>query len=358
MENVLDVKFEKGHETLPVEINFDFSLKTLFAPEFGIKDLDLLETIGTGVFGRTRIVRSLKDRNFYALKIMKKVRIVKQGQLHHVQNEIKILSRLRCPFVQELRGVFQDENSLYLVLEFIPGGELFSHLRRSRVFDLPVYQFVAVEIACALYHMHKMTIIYRDLKPENILINRLGHIRLTEFSLAKLIKNRTYTLCGTPEYVSPEIINGEGYGYSADWWAFGILLHEMCVGFPPFYGRNPFTVYRKILEGNFPTDGPSIPATTWQAVKGFLTVDRSLRLGCQSFEQVKSHPFFDGVDWNSAFRQLIVPPMVPTVISDGDTSNFDFYPAETIEEPANLSQQDRMLFESIDEILDRSKQVI
>lgn len=316
------------------------------------------ETVSTGVFGRTRLVRSLKDRNFYALKIMKKARIVKQGQLTHVQNEIKIMSRLRCPFVQELKGVFQDENSLYLVLEFIPGGELFSYLRRSRVLDLPVYQFVAVEVACALHHMHKMTIVYRDIKPENILFNKFGHIRLTEFSLAKTIKNRTYTLCGTPEYVSPEIINGQGYGYSADWWALGILLHEMSVGFPPFYGRNPFTVYRKILEGSFPLEGPSIPSNTKAAIKGFLTADRLNRLGCQSFDQVKNHSFFEGVDWNSAFRQLIVPPMIPTVVSDGDTSNYDFYPEEAIEEAANLSQEDRILFESIDEILDRPKQVV
>eukprot|EP01039_Chlorochromonas_danica_P017657 gene17657-21092_t len=137
MESVAHVNFEKGNETLPVELNLDFSLKTLFAADFGIKDLDLLQTVSTGVFGRTRLVRSLKDRNFYALKIMKKARIVKQGQLTHVQNEIKVMSRLRCQFIQELKGVFQDENSLYLVLEFIPGGELFSYLRRSRVLDLP-----------------------------------------------------------------------------------------------------------------------------------------------------------------------------------------------------------------------------
>lgn len=327
------------------------------ASEFGVKDLDLLETISTGIFGRTRLVRSLKDHKYYALKILKKARIVKQGQLLHVQNEIKILSRLRCVFIIELRAVFQDENSLFVMLEYIPGGELFSHLRRARQFELPVYQFVSVEIACALYHMHHLNIIYRDLKPENIAFNKLGHIRLVDLSLAKIIQNRTFTLCGTPEYVSPEIINGRGYGASVDWWALGILLHEMVVGYPPFYGKNPFVVYRKILNGAFDLD-ENILKPTKQVIRSFLNIDREQRLGCGSFDQVRSHPFFKGVDWHSAFRELIVPPLVPTVLSEGDSANYDFYPEETLEEPANLSQEERQLFQSIDEILDRPKQTL
>eukprot|EP01031_Cornospumella_fuschlensis_P038628 gene38628-46959_t len=146
-----------------MEVNLDFSLKILFEPEFGIKDVDLLETISTGVFGRTRLVRSLKDKRYYALKIMKKVRIVNQNQMTHVQNEIKILARLRCPFVVDLHAVFQDENSVYLLLQYVPGGELFSYLRRDKRFDVPLVQFYAVEVACALFQLHKMSIIYRDL---------------------------------------------------------------------------------------------------------------------------------------------------------------------------------------------------
>lgn len=280
---------------------------------------------------------------------------MKQGQLPHVQSEIKILSRLRCPFIVELKAVFQDENSLYLMFDYIQGGELFSYLRRERVLPLPIYQFVTVEVCCAFFQLHKMNIIYRDLKPENILFNKIGHIRLNEFSLAKIIRNRTFTLCGTPEYVSPEIINGQGYGNSIDWWSLGILLHEMAVGYPPFYGRNPFTVYKKILSGSFSIDD-TISGPTKSAIRAFLLPDRVHRLGCHSFDQVRNHAFFKGVDWQSAFRELIVPPMIPTVISDGDSANYDFYPEETIEEPANLSQNERLLFQSIDEILDRPKQ--
>lgn len=315
----------------------------------------LQETLSTGVFGRTRLVRSLKDKQYYMLKIMKKVRIVGQNQLSHVQNEVKILSRLRCPFIVELRAVFQDENSLYLLFNYVPGGELFSYLRRERKLDNALCQFYTVEVACALFHMHKMSIIYRDLKPENILIDKIGHIRLAEFSLAKIIRSRTFTLCGTPEYISPEIINGEGYGVSVDWWALGILLHEMAVGYPPFYGRNPFTVYRKILNGVDAMD-ESLPKPLRSLLRGLLHPTLTKRLGGEGFEQIKSSAFFKGVDWNSAFQKLIVPLLLPTVVSDGDTSNYDYYPEEALEQPANLTQDERRMFQSIDELLDRPAQ--
>lgn len=287
------------------------------------------------------------------LKVMKKVRIVSQNQLQHVQNEVKILSRLRCPFVIELRAVFQDENSLYLLLDYLPGGELFSYLRRERKFDHALCQFYTVEIACALYHLHKMNILYRDLKPENILLDKMGHIRLTELSLAKIVHDRTFTLCGSPEYISPEIVKGQGYGASVDWWALGILLHEMAVGYPPFIGRNPFIIYNKILNGLEVMD-ESLPKPLRQLVRGLLHPELSQRLGGQGFQQIRYHSFFRGVDWNSAFQKLIVPLLVPTVLSQGDSSNYDYYPEEAMEQPANLSQEERVLFDSIDALLDRS----
>jgi protein kinase X len=285
---------------------------------------------------------------------LKKVRIVANHQLPHVQNEIQILSRLRCDFVIELRAVFQDENSLYLLLDYVPGGELFSYLRRDKKFDTALSQFYAVEVACAFFHLHKMNIIYRDLKPENILIDKIGHIRLTEFSLSKIINNRTYTMCGTPEYISPEIINGQGYGISSDWWALGILIHEMAVGYPPFFGRNPFTVYRKILNG-FEVMDETLPQNLRNLLRGMLHPTLAKRL-C-SYEQVKSHAFFKGVDWNSAFQKLIVPLLVPTVAAEGDSSNYDYYPEEAMEQPANLTLEERKMFQSIDQLLDRASQI-
>jgi serine/threonine protein kinase len=287
---------------------------------------------------------------------MKKARVVKQGQLHHVQNEIKIMSRLRCPFVAELHAVFQDENSVYLLLDYVPGGELFSHLRANKKFDVPVAQFYAMEVACALHHMHQTFVLYRDLKPENILVNRIGHIRLIELTLAKVVIDRTFTLCGTPEYLSPEIIQGTGYSHSSDWWALGILLHELLVGYPPFYGRNPFVVYRKILQNSIPFDDKLIDKHGKAAVLALCHSDRLHRLGSTNFDQIKNHVFFKGIDWNSAFRELVVPPLIPTIVADGDSSNYDFYPEEALEEPANMTTEERNLFSTIDEILDRPKQ--
>lgn len=316
------------------------------------------ETINTGIFGRTRLVKNLRDKTYYTLKIMKKARIVKMQQLAHVQNEVTILSRARCSYMIEMKALFQDENSVYILQEYIPGGELYSHLRRSKAFELSLYQFYSVEVACALHHLHLLKIVYRDLKPENILLTKEGHIRLTEFGLAKRIdiaNGQTFTLCGTPEYLAPEVILGHGYGTSVDWWGLGILMYEMVMGFPPFFGKNPFTVYQKILEGKLQF-AHAVPNNSKSVITAFLHTDRKQRLGCHNFDSVKHHVFFRGIDWNSAALQLIVPPVAPTVTAEADTSNFDFYPEETVEEASNLTQEERIMFQALDEILDRPKQ--
>ena len=266
-----------------IETDLDFSLKTaLFGPEFGIQSVEFLETIALCPVGRIRLVKSLIDKKFYTLKMMKKSLIVNLNQIQHTLNEIYILSRLRCVFVPELHAVFQDENSLYTLSEYVPGGELFSHLRREEIFDHVIYQFYAVEIACALKYLHELNILYRGIKPENISINRSGHIRLTDFSFSKVFdnENRTFTLCGTPEYCSPEILGGSGYGIASDWWAFGILIFEMAYGYPCYFGENPFTIYKNIIDGVllFPPEKP-IPLSAQDIIKKLLMKDRSLRLG-------------------------------------------------------------------------------
>ncbi len=348
-------KTETTNVANEVELNKDFSLKTLFPPSFGVDDIDILETIGTGTFGRIRLVRGIEDKKFYALKTMKKSRITKFKQILHVQNEVKILSRLKCNFMTELYAVFQDDNSISLLLEYCHGGELFSYLRRSRKFDFNLCQFYTAEIACAIHHMHELHIAYRDIKPENILLNRAGHIRLCDFGFSKIVDDRTFTLCGTPEYLAPEVINGDGHGLAVDWWALGVLIFEMSNGYPPFYGDNPFTVYKKILSGSlsFPISANHLP--TRKIISNFLNNDRTKRLGSGSggWSNIQSNLFFMGIDWYSAAKECIVPPVVPTVLGDGDSSNFDFYPDESVEEPSNLSHEERELFHEFDRILDR-----
>lgn len=240
---------------------------------------------------------------------MKKARIVKLQQLIHIQSEVMILSRLRSIFAIQMKALFQDENSIYLLQEYVPGGELFSHLRKAKTFELSLYQFYSLEVACALHYLHQLNIVYRDLKPENILLTKAGHIKLSEFSLAKQItplngnsnnsksvrQQQTFTLCGTPEYLAPELIEGKGYGTSIDWWALGILLFEMVMGYPPFFGKNPFTVYQKILDGKINiADG--VHKHTKSVIKGLLNAERKQRLACSSFDSLKNHAFYKGMD--------------------------------------------------------------
>jgi serine/threonine protein kinase len=287
--------------------------------------------------------------------MLKKSRIVKFNQLEHLKSEVKILSRNRCNFLPELYAVFQDDLTMYILMEYVPGGELFSHIRREVRFEFPQYQFVCVEVACALRHLHMLDIIYRDIKPENIMYTKDGHIRLIDFGFAKICKEKTFTLCGTPEYLAPEVLQGQGYGQAVDWWMLGVLCFEMACGYPPFYGESPFVVYRKILEGSFSYPSGIVPKQAQAFISGCLTTNRASRLGSGSggFNSIKRNVFFLGIEWNSAACQLIMPPTVPTVKSEGDTSNFDFFPEEAVEEPGNLTKSERESFREFDLILER-----
>lgn len=283
--NVLKKNSKKNldyDDSINIETNKDFSLKNIkYGLKFGVNNLEFLETIGLGTVGRTRLVKCHVDNKYYALKMMKKMNIVELDQIKHLLSEINILSRIRNCFVPELYAVFQDENTVYILSEYIPGGELFSHLRRQQVFDRLAYLFYAVEIASCLNYLHELNIVYRGLKPENIGITGSGHIRLNDFSFAKVLSTgRTFTQCGTPEYCSPEILNSRGYGRASDWWAFGVLIFEMAYGFPCFYGENTFTVYQRIIEGVvvFPIEKP-IPLQDQDIIRKLLVNDRSNRLG-------------------------------------------------------------------------------
>ena len=268
------------------ESDVDFTIKNSFQTgKYAVNDLEFLETISLNHIGRVRLVKSKKNEKFYSLKIMKKSMIASSNQFQHVLDEVQILSRLRCIFVPEMHAFFLDENSLYTLSDYVAGGELFSHLRRQEVFEPIIYQFYSTEIVCAIHYLHKRKILYRGLKPESVVISCDGHIRLVDFSFSKIldIQNRTHTLCGTPEYCAPEILEGLGYGFASDWWSLGILIYEMAYGFPCFYGESPFAVYRKILEGSIHfTSKKKVPQSTKNVVKKLLQKDRNKRLGAGS----------------------------------------------------------------------------
>jgi len=208
------------------------------------KDFDLRSTVGTGTFGRARVVKvkGSEDRTPLALKILKKSEVLRLKQVEHVKSETKILAMIEHPFIVNLLTTFQDEKRLFLVLEFVNGGELFSHLRKEGRLPNDDARFYAGEITLAFQYLHDKNIIYRDLKPENLLLDCEGQIKITDFGFAKVVEDRTWTLCGTPEYLAPEIIQSKGHGRAVDWWALGVLIFEMLAGYPPFYDESPFGI--------------------------------------------------------------------------------------------------------------------
>ncbi|KAF2184055.1 Pkinase-domain-containing protein [Zopfia rhizophila CBS 207.26] len=301
------------------------------------EDFELIKTLGTGTFARVWLVRLTNpqdgDRNkVFALKILRKVDVIRLKQVEHVRNERNVLAAVAGhPFITTMVASFQDPDSLYMLLDYCPGGEVFSYLRRARRFNEPTSQFYAAEIVLILEFLHeKEGVAYRDLKPENILIDAEGHLKLVDFGFAKKVENReTYTLCGTPEYLAPEVIRNTGHGTAVDWWAFGILVYEFLVGQPPFWDQNPMKIYEQIVEGRVRFPSAMSPEAR-DLISGLCTVDTSKRLGNikGGAGAVKAHPWFRHIDWEALYNRKIQGPIVPHLRGPADTRNFDEYEPE------------------------------
>ncbi|GAA5988702.1 hypothetical protein JCM10908_003682 [Rhodotorula pacifica] len=303
-------------------------------------DFDMLDTLGTGTFGRVILVRlrmspsrpQQTQPHYFALKVLEKNTVVRLRQIEHVNSERNTLAHVQHPFVVNLFCTFQDEANLYMLLEFVQGGELFSHLRRAGRFSADVARFYVANLVLVLDHLHQQDIIYRDLKPENLLIGADGHIKVTDFGFAKYVQDRTFTLCGTPEYLAPEIITATGHGAAADWWALGVLLFELLAGYPPFFADNPLEIYEKILKGKFAVPAHIDPVAK-DLIRRLLTADLTQRLGNlrNGAQDVKNHPWFEGVDWAAVERKEIRAPIIPLTNTPGDASNFERFPACSLE---------------------------
>lgn len=287
------------------------------------EDFELLSVIGRGSFAKVMQVRHKVTGKIYAMKVMYKSRIIVKNQIQHTLDENSILQRIVHPFIVKLNYAFQTKDKLYLILDFVNGGELFHHLKKSGKFSEERVRFYGAEIASAIIHLHKNGIVYRDLKPENILLNRYGHIVITDFGLSKELdsasNDKLRTIAGTPEYLSPEILLGHGYSYEVDWWSFGTLLYEMLTGMPPFFSKNIRVIYNKILnaEVHFPDYVSSIAR---DLILRLLERDPSMRL---KDEGVKLHPFFNGIDWDDLVNKKIEPPWKPAVVDENDLSQID-----------------------------------
>lgn len=311
-------------------------------------DFDLRATVGTGTFGRVRVVKikGNADRSPMAIKILKKSEVIRLKQVEHVKAEKQILCMIEHPFIVNLLTTFQDEKRLFMLLEYVNGGELFSFLRKEGRLPNDHARFYAGEIILAFAYIHSMHMVYRDLKPENLLIDCEGHIKITDFGFAKIVEDRTWTLCGTPEYLAPEIIQSKGHGKGVDWWALGILMFEMLAGYPPFYDENPFGIYQKVLAGriDFPRH---FDVKAKDLIKRLLTHDRAKRFGClkHGAEDLKKHKWYKGIDWDQMLNRGIAAPFVPNVKAADDTSMFDRYPESTEGSAPTIAAKDQALFE-------------
>ncbi|KAG5667593.1 hypothetical protein PVAND_015569 [Polypedilum vanderplanki] len=288
------------------------------------KSFDVLKIVGTGTFGKVVLCKEINENAFYAIKVLSIHHIVNKKQIEHVKSERNILLEISHPFIVSMRFFARDLKNIYLGFEFIDGGELFSYLRKIKKFDSPTANFYAREILLALEYLHSLSIIYRDLKPENLMLDHEGHLKITDFGFSKKLKDRTWTLCGTMEYLAPEIIQNRGHNKGVDFWAFGILIFEMLVGKPPFRGEDFYAVQDLIL--NRKIEWPkNFDLVAKDLIKKLLTVDRTKRLGCMrnGAKDIKSHRWFSEVNWTDVYNRKYDPPIKPK--TGTLTTNFEDY---------------------------------
>eukprot|EP00767_Chilomastix_cuspidata_P005918 gnl/Chilomastix_cuspidata/619.p1 GENE.gnl/Chilomastix_cuspidata/619~~gnl/Chilomastix_cuspidata/619.p1 ORF type:complete len:496 (-),score=258.08 gnl/Chilomastix_cuspidata/619:1465-2772(-) len=295
------------------------------------EDFELVRTIGRGSFGSVFLVRRRENHREYAMKILKKRRLLDSNQAEHTLTEHRVLQRIRHPFITSLHFSFQTQEKLYFVMDFAGGGELFYHLRSSGRFPEALAVFYTAEIVAAIAHLHEHDIIYRDLKPENVLLSRKGHVLLADFGLSKwgvtALSTKSHgtmasTFCGTPEYIAPEILLGSGHGKAVDWWSVGVLFYEMLVGAPPFSGGSRQELFYKVSHSpiSFPT---TCGAKAQDFLRRTLTRKSNERLGARGSWQVKNHPLFADIDFEMLEHRLIPPPFKPRLDPHNPVANFD-----------------------------------
>jgi len=298
--------------------------------------LRMHRVVGTGQFGIVRQVSDASNGRVYALKIMSKASMVEGKQIEHVSNERHILDAVRdCPFCVNLVGAYQDAKSLYLLQEWVPGGELFHHLDVQGAFSDAVAAFFAANVVLALEYLHSRNIVYRDLKPENLLLDDLGYLKMADFGFAKTVSGKTYTICGTPDYQAPEVITRCGTTRSADFWGLGVLIFEMLVGDPPFKSLtgDPWDTFRRALSGRF-----FVPAFISEAASDIIfkllqvNPEKRLGMGPAGISEIKSHVFFAGVNWQALAARRVPSPIVPNLRNAIDTSYFSVFEEDTLPE--------------------------
>ncbi|KAG2719228.1 hypothetical protein I3843_03G249300 [Carya illinoinensis] len=345
--------------------------------KMGADSFELLTMIGKGAFGEVRVCQEKETGHVYAMKKLKKSEMLRRGQVEHVKAERNLLAEVDSNCIVKLYCSFQDDEFLYLIMEYLPGGDMMTLLMRKDTLTEDEARFYVAEIVLAIESIHEHNYIHRDIKPDNLLLDRYGHLRLSDFGLCKPLdcntlqeqdfsvgnsqngtaqneehplapkrtqqeqllhwqKNRrmlAYSTVGTPDYIAPEVLLKKGYGLECDWWSLGAIMYEMLVGYPPFYSDDPMSTCRKIVNWRthlkFPEEAELSPEAKGLISKLLCNVNQ--RLGSKGADEIKADPWFEGIDWDKIYHMEAAS--IPEVNDDLDTQNF-----EKFEESDNQSQ--------------------
>ena len=286
-----------------------------------------LKLLGRGSFGQVILARLKINDKLYAMKILDKSQLKLRHQEIHTQTERNLMVKIKCPFIVNIKSAFQDEKYLYIVSDFMQGGDMYFHMHEQKKFEFDLTQFYISELVLALEYLHKNNMVYRDLKPENILLDSKGHIKITDFGLSKMFnssKEKAFTICGTIQYLAPEMFTNKGYDKMVDWWALGCLIYEMLVGQLPFPIKRGAKINLDIFKNKikFPR---YLNEDARDLISQLLIIDPKKRLGSGKggVDKIKKHPFFEEINWDDIWNKKIIPPFEPDLEDELDLKYFD-----------------------------------
>ncbi|XP_055813160.1 uncharacterized protein LOC129882750 [Solanum dulcamara] len=387
-----DVSEEDQNNLLKFHEKKETEYMRLQRHKMGADDFELLTMIGKGAFGEVRVCREKTTGHVYAMKKLKKSEMLRRGQVEHVKAERNLLAEVDSNCIVKLYCSFQDDEFLYLIMEYLPGGDMMTLLMRKDTLTEDEARFYVAETVLAIESIHVHNYIHRDIKPDNLLLDRYGHLRLSDFGLCKPLdcstleekdfaggdsvhgasrsdgssapkrtqqeqlqhwqKNRrtlAYSTVGTPDYIAPEVLLKKGYGMECDWWSLGAIMYEMLVGYPPFYSDDPMSTCRKIVNWKSHLKFPEEAKLSSEAedLISKLLCHVTQRLGSKGADEIKVHPWFRGIDWDRIYH--IDAAFIPEVTDELDTQNFEkFEESETRSQSASRSGPWRKMLSSKD----------
>ena len=340
--NSLDISEEQKDKIKQEIYNQEVTKYRKAREKQSIRDYESLSIIGRGAFGEVHVCREKKTGQIVAVKKIRKDVLVIKNQVIHVRNEQLFMSRVKSPWIVELKASFQEDDYLYLIMEYLPGGDFMNLLIKKDILSEEEARFYTAELILSIESIHKLDCIHRDIKPDNVLIDKTGHIKLSDFGLAKVSDKiyekkeeiedfqpnshqKNFSCVGTAYYVAPEVLKKKGYGPEIDWWSVGVIFFEMLVGYAPFCSKETSEVCYKVLNWKKFLKIPSKVKISEEAEDLIckLINNPNERLGLKGADEIKKHPFFKGIDWDNIRKTKA--PFIPKLKNDYDTSYFENY---------------------------------